>query len=101
MGEVENIKEEFDRLGPNDKRWIWVCALVAVAGVLFAFFIGNALGDVVGFLLAVAAGWVLRSQWQMVAGGRKTSARRASGTAAKPRSHARTTRRRAKSASKS
>ena len=42
MGEVENIKEEFDRLGPNDKRWIWVCALVAVAGVLFAFFIGNA-----------------------------------------------------------
>jgi hypothetical protein len=99
MGEVENIKDEFDRLGANDKRWVWVCAAVAVAGVLFAFFVGNAIGDVVGFALAVGAGWLLRSQWQMVSGRRSPRTRRTA-SSAKPRSHTRAARRTTKATTK-
>ena len=36
MPDIEEVKEEFNRLDGNDKRWIFVSLFVAVAGVLRA-----------------------------------------------------------------
>jgi len=64
--ELDALKEEFDSLDPRDRRWIFVCAAVATAALLYAILVGSVVGDILGFVLAVGTGWLIRSQWQVV-----------------------------------
>jgi len=66
VNELDALKEEFASLGPRDRRWIVVCAMVATAALLYALVVGSVAGDILGFILAVATGWLIHSQWQLV-----------------------------------
>jgi len=66
MDAPDELGVEFEKLRPADTRWILVGDVVAVAALLFALLVGTILGDIVAFLLAITAGWVIRSQWQVV-----------------------------------
>jgi uncharacterized membrane protein YjjP (DUF1212 family) len=66
MTDVEEVKEEFRRLDRADKRWIVVCAFVAVAALASAALAGSVLGDFVAFILTFSAGWFVHDQWNAV-----------------------------------
>jgi undecaprenyl pyrophosphate phosphatase UppP len=85
MEELENLKDEVERLEPVDRRWLVIVATIPIAAVLFAILVGSVVGDVLAFLIALAAGWVVHTQWLVIARYRRRQPRsRAGGT--KPRS---------------
>jgi uncharacterized membrane protein YjjP (DUF1212 family) len=82
MPDIEEVKEEFNRLDGSDKRWLVVCGVVAAAALVSAALAGSLFGDVIAFLLTFTAGWVVHAQWNVI----RRSRRKASST---PRSRSR------------
>jgi hypothetical protein len=66
MPDIEEVKAEFNRLDGVDKRWVLVCAVVAVAALVSAALAGSLFGDVIAFILTFTAGWVVHAQWNVI-----------------------------------
>jgi hypothetical protein len=97
MPDIEEVKEEFSRLDSRDKRWILVSLAVVVAALISAALGGSLLGDLVAFIVTLAAGWIVHDQWNAVHTSRTTRTKKP----ATPRAHRPTTRRKTRTASKS
>jgi hypothetical protein len=71
MTDIEDVKEEFNRLDSKDKRWIFVCLVVAASALLSAALGGSLFGDLIAFVATFAAGWFVHDQWNAVRGVRR------------------------------
>ena len=49
MTDIEDVKEEFNRLDSKDKRWIFVCLVVGASALISAALGGSLLGDLIAF----------------------------------------------------
>ena len=79
MTDIDDVKEEFNRLDSKDKRWIFVCLVVAASALLSAALGGSLLGDLIAFVATFAAGWFVHDQWNAVRRTRRAP-RRSAGT---------------------
>jgi hypothetical protein len=75
MPDIEDVKEEFNRLDGKDKRWLLVCLVVAAAALVSAALGGSLLGDLIAFVATFATGWFVHDQWNAVRGARSTPKR--------------------------
>jgi hypothetical protein len=75
MPDLEDVKEEFDRLDSKDKRWLLVSVVVAAAALVSAALGGSLLGDLIAFVFTFATGWFVHDQWNAVRGSRTVSKR--------------------------
>ena len=66
MTDIEDVKEEFNRLDSKDKRWIFVCLVVGASALISAALGGSLLGDLIAFVATFAAGWFVHDQWNAV-----------------------------------
>ncbi|MGO9875416.1 MAG: hypothetical protein ACLPVY_16625 [Acidimicrobiia bacterium] len=71
MPDIEDVKEEFNRLDSKDKRWLVVSFVVAVAALVSAALGGSLLGDLIAFAATFAAGWFVHDQWNSLRGARR------------------------------
>ena len=71
MTDIEDVKEEFNRLDSKDKRWIFVCLVVGASALISAALGGSLLGDLIAFVATFAAGWFVHDQWNAVRGTRR------------------------------
>jgi hypothetical protein len=75
MPNIEDLKEEFNRLDGKDKRWLLVAGIVALAALISAALGGSLLGDLIAFVLTFAAGWFVHDQWAALRVTRRPSPR--------------------------
>jgi hypothetical protein len=66
MTDIEDVKEQFNRLDSKDKRWVFVCLVVAAAALVSAALGGSLLGDLIAFVATFATGWFVHDQWNAV-----------------------------------
>jgi uncharacterized membrane protein YjjP (DUF1212 family) len=72
MPDLEEVRDEFNRLDSKDKRWILVLLFVAAAALISAALGGSLLGDLIAFVVTFAAGWIVHSQWHAIRTARTT-----------------------------